>query len=176
MADAADAGAKGGKAPAKGKGAVADDLKPVYGRAWVSFSDLQQPGATETKQRVYLETCAPITKKVNEDGTEEEVQETEFEKVFEEAKSYVHLRISLSNAVVPTVPEKPEPKPAEIVGQKQFITWPYSKEPTDDFCKQVTLATESLAKEFYSMFGQENTNNLNRTDMNNEKLASIFEE
>ena len=40
MADAADAGAKG-KAPAKGKGAVADDLKPVYGRAWVSFSDLQ---------------------------------------------------------------------------------------------------------------------------------------
>ena len=26
------------------------------------------------------------------------------------------------------------------------------------------------------MFGQENTNNLNRTDMNNEKLASIFEE
>ena len=49
----ADAGAK--KAPAKGgKGAATDDLKPVFGRAWVSFADLLKPGATETKQRVQL--------------------------------------------------------------------------------------------------------------------------
>ena len=49
----ADAGAK--KAPAKGaKGAPTDDLKPVFGRAWVSFADLLKPGSTETKQRVQL--------------------------------------------------------------------------------------------------------------------------
>jgi len=72
------------KAPAKGaKGAATDDLKACIGRAWVSFADLLQPGAVETKQRVFLETCAPLSRKTNEDGTEEEVEETEYEKVFE---------------------------------------------------------------------------------------------
>lgn len=65
----------------------------------------------------------------------------------------MHLNLNLTNPIMQSTPPKPLPKPAEIVGQKQFITWPYSKEPTDDFCKQVTLATESLAKEFYNMFG-----------------------
>ena len=74
-----------------------------------------QPGATETKQRVYLETCAPISKKTNEDGTEEEVEETEFEKVFEEVRTYVHLRICVSAPVAPKVSEKAEPGPSEIV-------------------------------------------------------------
>jgi hypothetical protein len=49
-------------APAKGKGA-AEDLKPAFGRAWFSFDDLLQPGAIETKQRVFLETCTPLVKK-----------------------------------------------------------------------------------------------------------------
>ena len=72
--------AGGKKAPAKGaKGAPADELKPVFGRAWVSLQDLLQPGCTETSQRVKLSTCTPITKKTLEDGTEEDVEETEFE-------------------------------------------------------------------------------------------------
>jgi hypothetical protein len=53
---------------------------------------------------------------------------------------------------VPPTPEKPEPKPDEIVPTKQFVTWPYSKDPCDDFGKQCTLAIESLAKEFFNMF------------------------
>lgn len=141
------------KAPAKGaKGAATDDLKACIGRAWVSFADLLQPGAVETKQRVFLETCAPLSRKTNEDGTEEEVEETEYEKVFEESKAYVHLKLALSAAVCPATPEKPEPQPSEIVPVKQFITWPYSKDPCDDFSKQVTLAVESMAKEFYNQF------------------------
>jgi hypothetical protein len=48
--------------------------------------------------------------------------------------------------------EKQEPQPNEIVPVKQFITWPYSKDPCDDFGKQITLAVESLAKEFYGLF------------------------
>jgi len=38
---------------------------------------------------------------------------------------------------------------------KQFIRWPFSKDPTDDFCKQITLAVESLAKEYYVTFQEE---------------------
>ena len=116
------------------------------------MQDLLQPGATETTQRVKLTTCAPISKKTNEDGTEEEVEEAEFEPVFEDPKTYVHLRLSLSSPVVPKVLERAEPGPNEIVPVKQFITWPYSKDPCDDFGKQVTLAVESLAKEFFGLF------------------------
>lgn len=57
-----------GKAPAKkGKGPAVDDLKPTFGRAWVSFEDLQTPGATNTVQRVHVTTCAPANE-VEEDG------------------------------------------------------------------------------------------------------------
>lgn len=147
----AEAGA-GKKAPAKGKAAPIDELKPVYGRAWVSFADLLQPGARETKQRVYLETCAPLNKKVHEDGTEEEVEESDYEPIFEDSRTYIHLKLSLSEAITPHIPDKPEPQPNEIVPVKQFVTWPYSKDPCDDFGKQVTLAVESLAKEFFNMF------------------------
>ena len=48
-------------------------------------------------------------KKTNEDGTEEEVEEVEFEKVFEEAKTYIHLKLQLSAPVTPENPEKSEP-------------------------------------------------------------------
>jgi len=50
------------------------------------------------------------------------------------------------------VPEKPEPVPSEIVPVKQLVKWPFSKDPTDDFCKQIAIAVKSLAKEYYMMF------------------------
>lgn len=96
MADGGDAGKK---APPKGKGA-ADDIKPTFGRAWVDFKELMKPGTTDFNQRVFLQTCPPLVKKQNEDGTEEEVEETEFEKVFEEAKSYVHLNFKLTEPIM----------------------------------------------------------------------------
>lgn len=154
-----DAGGKKVAPPKGAKGAPTDDLKSCIGRAWVNFEDLLKPGSTEIKQRVFLQTCAPITKKTNEDGTEEEVVDTEFDKVFEEAKSYIHLRISFDQPVTKAAPEKPEPIASEIVPIKQFITWPYSKDPCDDFSKQITLAVESMAKEFYNMFKNKYLNN-----------------
>jgi hypothetical protein len=50
VAAAREAEAAGGKKGAAkgGKGAPADELKPVFARAWVSLQDLLQPGATET--------------------------------------------------------------------------------------------------------------------------------
>jgi hypothetical protein len=60
--------------------------------------------------------------------------------------------LTLTTPVTPKVPEKPEPVPSEIVPIKQCVTWPYSKDPCDDFGKQVTLAVESLTKEYYILF------------------------
>jgi hypothetical protein len=127
-------------------------LKAVYGKAWLSLAELAAPGRTATTQRVYLQTCPPIVKQANEEGEEQEVEEAEFEKQFEEAKTYVHLKVSLSQPVIALGGDKPLPTPSEIVPVKQFVTWPYSKDPCDDFGKQVTLAVESLAKEFFGTF------------------------
>jgi hypothetical protein len=52
-----------------------------------------------------------------EQGIEEEFEETTYDKVFETSKTYVHIRISLSEPVVP-VPTKAEPTPAEVVPVK----------------------------------------------------------
>lgn len=57
-----DVDPKAKKAPAKGKGAPVEEIKPVYGRAWLSFADLTNPGAIECSQRVYIETCPLMVK------------------------------------------------------------------------------------------------------------------
>lgn len=108
------------------------------------------------KQRVFLETCQPMVKKAGEDGVERLVPSEEpFDPIFEQSKTYIYLKLTMSEPVTPTVAAQPEPQPQDVVPVKQFIRWPFSKEPSDDFRKQVTLAVESLAKEYYALFQQE---------------------
>jgi hypothetical protein len=81
-------------------------------------------------------TCPPANKR-EEEGREiwEDAEEGQYENLFEDKKTYVHLSIEVSEPVVPTTPEKPEPKPDEIVPVKNLIRWPFSKVSTDDFNK-----------------------------------------
>lgn len=59
--EAEAAGNKKAPPPKGGKGgAPADELKPVFGKAWINFADLQKPGQKETKQRIFLRTCPPV--------------------------------------------------------------------------------------------------------------------
>lgn len=152
-----------------------EELKPVFGKAWINFEDLLKPGETTIRQRVYLETCPPINKKANDEGTEEEVEETEFDRVFEEAKTYINLKIELSQPIVPKN-QQPEPSPNEIVPIKQFVTWPYSKDPCDDFGKQVTLAVESLAKEFFNMFKQQLQTMVTNQNLTEQEIIAKFDD
>ena len=80
---AAAKGAPANGAPAKGAPA-GGDLKPFFGRAWINLESLLQPGALETKQRVFLETCPPMVKKAGDDGVERWVlSEEPFDNIFE---------------------------------------------------------------------------------------------
>ena len=74
------------------------------------------------------------------------------------------------------MPEKAEPQPNEIVPVKQFITWPYSKDPCDDFGKQITLAVESLAKEFYTMFKKQIQDMQTNSNMTEQEVNQKFDE
>jgi hypothetical protein len=79
-------------------------MKPTYARAWLNFEDLLKPGALETKQRVLLETCPPMVKKAGEDGVERYVlSEEPFDQAFESSKTYVYIKLTLSDPVTPTV-------------------------------------------------------------------------
>jgi len=82
---------------------VSEDLKATFGKGWVDFSDLLQPGALEVKKRVFLQTCPPLVKKMGENNVEtyQEV-EGDFEQTFEPAKSYIYLKLTLSDPVAPT--------------------------------------------------------------------------
>jgi hypothetical protein len=111
-------------------------MKPTYGRAWISFENLLLPGALETKQRVFLETCPPMVKKAGDDGVEKWVQSEEpYDNVFENTRSYIYIKITLSHPVTPTIAAEPEPLPQDVVPVKQFVRWPFSKDPTEDFKK-----------------------------------------
>lgn len=108
--------AAGKGAPAKGapaKGAPAGgDMKPQFGRAWLNMEALLSPGALETKQRVFLETCPPMVKKAGEDGVERYTQSEEpYDNVFEGQRTYIYIKITITDPVVPPVSQYPEPLP-----------------------------------------------------------------
>jgi hypothetical protein len=63
------------------------------------------------------------------------VDQQDFEPLFEPKRTYVYIRISLSNPVVPKSSTQSEPTPDEIVPAKTLIKWPFSKTATDDFGK-----------------------------------------
>ena len=85
------------------------------------------------------------------------------------------MQIEISDPVVPTVPEKPEPKPHEVVPEKQLIKWPFSKTATDDFCKQVAIAIKALTREYYTLFQVDLEKQANIT-MSAQETAEAYEE
>jgi hypothetical protein len=166
------------KKAAPKKGQVVEEIKPAYGRAWLSFEDLKHPGSIESSQRIFLETC-PLMVKPPE-GSEEgaglvEQEPDQVEQVFEPVRTYIHIKVTLTDPIVQAVADPPEPKVNEIVPIKQFIRWPFSKDPTDDFCKQITLAVESLAKEYYVTF-QEELHTEAASHKSETELGEAFEE
>jgi hypothetical protein len=38
---------------------------------------------------------------------------------------------------------------------KKLVKWPFSKDPNDDFAKQVAIAVKALTREYYQMFSKE---------------------
>jgi len=142
---------KGGKKAPPKKGQNPDDIKPIFGRAWVDLSDLQKPGSNNTMKRAFLETCPTAIKEAQESG-DVWVDQEEFEPVFEPQRTYIYLEINLSSPVIPNASATQEPNPDEIVAAKTLIKWPFSKTATDDFGKQCAVAVKALTREYHQMF------------------------
>jgi hypothetical protein len=64
------------------------------------LADLSHPGSTSTTQRVFLQTCPPANKR-EEDGKEIWEDAEEYENLFEDKRTYIHLSFEVSEPVVP---------------------------------------------------------------------------
>lgn len=80
--------------------------------------------------------------------------------------------MELSKPVVPVVPPKPEPVPSDILPLKKLVKWPFSKDPNNDFSKQVAIAVKALTREYYTMFHRELHEQANKPRSHLETLAA----
>ena len=148
----------------------------MVGRAWVTLEELQAPGATCTEQRVFLKTVATATKEPASDGTGERyVDAAEVTPLFEEPQTYLHIKLNLSHPVTPIVPAHPEPLPTEVIPLKKLVKWPFSKDPNDDFSKQVAIAVKALTREYYQMF-QTELHTQARVPMSQQETLKAYED
>jgi len=146
------------KAPKKGQVEVE---KIIRGRAWLSLADFAKQGGAETEQRVHLQTVILEPPKVEEEVKKEVKKEIKkevkkepdpkynSEEVFEPAKTYIHLKITLSNPIVPLLPQEGVPKPSDLIQKKPpLLKYPIINKASDMYKLQLKIAIEALAKEF----------------------------
>lgn len=90
-----------------------------------------------------------------EDAVEEEVPADEVEKIFEEAKTYIHIKFSVETPINP-VQKFEIPVPTEIIAKKPPLPkFPPTKDACEDFRRQISLAIESIGKEYFVQFQDE---------------------
>ena len=153
------------KKKGKGKGAPSEEEKPNYGRAWIDLSLLRDPGETKVETRVYLETTEfkkePAEDEEAEaapDANPDEEQKEELKKVFEEAKTYIKLIFEISEPITPTEDKfVVQAVPHDLIELKSVTKSKIKpvRDPDGDFRKQLTLAIESINKEYLNMFGED---------------------
>lgn len=151
------------KAKAKGgKGPAVEEEKACYGRAWIDFTPLKDPGSRRIETRVYLETtdAKPLghpegspPQEVNPDGEKNEPPH-----VFEEAKTYIKLSFEISEPIYLTEDKVvAQAQPHDLIELKSVTKSKVKpvKDPEGDFQKQITLAIESINREYLNMFGED---------------------
>lgn len=131
------------KKPAKGA-APSEDAKPTYSRGWLDLTGFKEPGQTNIEMRVFMETAEKkVPEKPEGEGDEPPAEvpvEGEGEgsdppKIFEDAKTYVLVRVNLSEPVVP-LPENDirQSIPHELIPQKPVPPKiPPAETPEEDF-------------------------------------------
>lgn len=63
-------------------------------------------------------TCPPLTKQLGTDGVERYQPMEDYDQIFEHNRTYIYIKVTLSEPVTPTIPEFPEPLPHEVVPVK----------------------------------------------------------
>ena len=154
----------------KPKGINPEEVKPIYAVSWIDFSKFHKtPGLTEIVVRTKLLTREMYEKRI--DDLEQQINkkilnpnnpeivklitnEEESTDFIEKAKTYIYLRIAMSQAPVPLMPNVELPVPLDLLKnppvKKKAMT---IEEIEKDLLRQFKIAISAIAKEYNEAMG-----------------------
>ena len=154
------------------KNASPEDLKPINTITWVNLSEFLNPGTIHIKQRCSLmlketyekgleedkndKVLNKLNKNVNDDlsiskrtDISKQIDTEKNEKVnvdiFQQAKTYIYIKISLSSPINPALP-KEEKKGPNIAKEERSYNQLSSEDICLDLRKQLKIAIETITK------------------------------
>ena len=143
------------------KNVNADDLKPLLTVGWVNLTELLIPGNIEIVQRcpimlkeTYEKYMIELENFEKNNPDVEKKDEIEFKEgtldLFQKAKTYVYLKITITPAINPNLPKEGLPIPNDILKKEEKINKQNTAEEIcADFRKQLKIAIEAVAKVSY---------------------------
>ena len=154
----------------KPKGINPEEVKPIYAVSWIDFSKLHKtPGLSEIVLRsklltreMYEKRIDDLEQKINKkilNPNNPEIQklitkEEESTDFIEKAQTYIYLRIAMSQAPVPLMPNIELPKPLDLIKnppvQRRAMT---VEEIEKDLLRQFKIAISAIAKEYNEAMG-----------------------
>jgi hypothetical protein len=175
----------------KPKNMSPDDIKPITCIGWVDYTDFYlNPGLKEISLRVPLMLKDTLEKKFSTQ-TEENIMTSNSRAgsgtnannktndnnlnthdesggdYLQNKKTYIYIKISLSNPINPPAPERPLPDPFDLIKRENKTFKQITPdEIASDFRKQLKIAIEAIAKEYVNFMGDAK-NNLIKKEKNN---------
>jgi tetratricopeptide (TPR) repeat protein len=154
----------------KPKGITPEEVKPIYAISWIDFSKFHKtPGLSEIVLRSKLMTKEMYEKRIDEleskihkkilNPNNAEIQklitnEEDSTDFIEKAQSYIYLRIAMSQAPVPLMPNVELPIPLDLIKNPPVQRKPMTVEEIErDLLRQFKIAIEAIAKEYNEAMG-----------------------
>ena len=168
----------------KPKGITPEEVKPIYAVSWIDFSKLHKtPGLSELVLRSKLLTREMYEKRIDDleqkikkkilNPNNEEIKKliTEDEEstdFIEKAQTYIYIRIAMSQAPVPLMPNVELPVPLDLIknppAQRHAMT---IEEIEKDLLRQFKIAISAIAKEYNEAMGDTEKGQIVRREKEN---------
>ena len=168
----------------KPKGINPEEVKPIYAVSWIDFSKLHKtPGLTEIVLRSKLLSREMYEKRIDdlEQQTKKKIlnpnnpeirklitDDEESTDFIEKAQTYIYIRIAMSQAPVPLMPNVELPIPLDLIknppAQKRAMT---VEEIEKDLLRQFKIAISAIAKQYNEAMGDTEKGQIVRREKDN---------
>ena len=155
----------------KPKGITPEEVKPIYAVSWIDFSKFHNtPGLSEIvlrsklltremyekriddlEQQIHKKILNPNNPEIQKLINKEDEESTDF---IEKAQTYIYIRIAMSQAPVPLMPNIELPTPLDLIKNPPVQRRPMTVEEIEkDLLRQFKIAISAIAKEYNEAMG-----------------------
>ena len=155
----------------KPKGITPEEVKPIYAVSWIDFSKFHNtPGLSEIvlrsklltremyekriddlEQQIHKKILNPNNPEIQKLINKEDEESTDF---IEKAQTYIYIRIAMSQAPVPLMPNIELPIPLDLIKNPPVQRRPMTVEEIEkDLLRQFKIAISAIAKEYNEAMG-----------------------